>query len=371
MKPEATIVIPTFDHADTLYVSVRSAQLQTVRNVEIFIIGDGVPEATRSIVGELSADPRIRFFDNPKSPRHGEPYRHQALQEARGDIVCYLSDDDLYFPDHVEYMRSLLHGADFVNALPLVYDNGEFRILAVDLQQESNYHVIAQGYTGRFGLSYVAHTLEFYRRLPFGWHTTPGDIATDQYMWRQCLAVPDCRARSGFLPTVLRFPAPSRIQHTPRERRLELEEWLPRLLEPAQRERLRKNCLEYAVRSAAREMAEAVLFKASISGWSPAPIPGRSAGERQPAKIRTQSADLDELREIVAMQAEQLEIWQRSHEVQERTASEWERSYRELERRYSAMIGSPVWTIREKMLRVPVLGSGLKYAGRLLLRGTR
>ena len=58
-----------------------------------------------------AADPRVRWFDNPKGPRHGELHRHAALQEARGEIVCYLCDDDLWLPDHVERMRALLDGA--------------------------------------------------------------------------------------------------------------------------------------------------------------------------------------------------------------------------------------------------------------------
>ena len=82
---EATILIPTFDHGPTLNRSVASALDQTVKEIEVFVVGDGVSDPTRDIVAELrSRDHRIRFFDHPKGPRNGEIHRHAALQDARG-----------------------------------------------------------------------------------------------------------------------------------------------------------------------------------------------------------------------------------------------------------------------------------------------
>jgi len=111
----ATVIVPTHDHGPTLRFALASALAQTVEDIEVLVIGDGVPDVTREIVDEvLRQDARVRFFDHPKGPRHGEPYRHEALGEARGDIVCYLCDDDLWLPQHVELVREALEGADFV-----------------------------------------------------------------------------------------------------------------------------------------------------------------------------------------------------------------------------------------------------------------
>jgi glycosyltransferase involved in cell wall biosynthesis len=102
MSVAATVIVPTHDHGPTLRLSVGSALAQTIEDIEVLVIGDGVPDVTREIVGELSRnDERLRFFDHPKGLRHGELYRHEALAQARGEIVCYLSDDDLWFPEHV------------------------------------------------------------------------------------------------------------------------------------------------------------------------------------------------------------------------------------------------------------------------------
>src|SRR5436309_1083330 len=99
----ATVLIPTHDHAPLLRHSLASVQEQSVEDIEIFVIGDGVTDETRALVAGLATDdPRIRFFDHPKAPRHGEILRHAALAEARGEIVCYQADDDLWLPGHLE-----------------------------------------------------------------------------------------------------------------------------------------------------------------------------------------------------------------------------------------------------------------------------
>jgi GalNAc5-diNAcBac-PP-undecaprenol beta-1,3-glucosyltransferase len=169
MTLAATVVVPTHDHGPTLLRSVGSALAQTVEDLEVFVIGDGVPALTREIVAELAAaDERVRFFDNPKGPRHGEIYRHEALQQARGEIVCYLSDDDLWLPGHLEQLRDLLADADFAHASPLWIDTeGRPRPWLVDLERPFYRELILSG-ENRIPLPCAGHTSALYRRLPAG-----------------------------------------------------------------------------------------------------------------------------------------------------------------------------------------------------------
>src|SRR6266498_4170613 len=99
---KATVILPTHEHSALLPLALRSVQSQTVQELEIFIVGDGVRDSGRKSITRLAkADDRIRFFDYPKAPRQGEANRQVALREARGSIVCYQSDDDLWLPEHV------------------------------------------------------------------------------------------------------------------------------------------------------------------------------------------------------------------------------------------------------------------------------
>src|SRR5262245_54799950 len=114
MAPLATVLIPTHDHGPTLRYALTSALFQTVGEVEVFVIGDGISPEGRAVAEEFAvADERVRFFDFQKGERHGEASRHEALAEANGEFVFYLSDDDLWFSDHVAELSALLHEADF------------------------------------------------------------------------------------------------------------------------------------------------------------------------------------------------------------------------------------------------------------------
>ncbi|HUF18169.1 MAG TPA: glycosyltransferase family A protein [Thermoanaerobaculia bacterium] len=63
----ATVIIPTFDHGPLLKYSVESALKQTVDDIDIFVVGDGVPAEHREAVSAaVRSDSRIRF---PRSSR--------------------------------------------------------------------------------------------------------------------------------------------------------------------------------------------------------------------------------------------------------------------------------------------------------------
>lgn len=264
MPVVATVLIPTFNHGPTLRQSVGSVLEQTVSDIEIFIVGDGVPDGTREIVADLmSQDERVRFFDNPKGPRTGEIHRHQALAEARGEIVCYLSDDDLWLPDHVETMRDLLEEADYANALMLHLDAaGGLGVAPLDLSYPGERQLVVMGRKGT-SLSSMTHTLEMYRRLPYGWRTTPDGIYTDYYMQQQFLGEASCRAVSSMRPTMLKFKSPDRAGWTLEQRVTELEAWRRKFADAAEREKFVYQVLDVLVRE---EVAMRHRFEDSV-GW--------------------------------------------------------------------------------------------------------
>lgn len=254
--PIATVLVPTHDHGPLLTFAVRTALQQSVRDIEIFIVGDGMDDATRAAALELQrGDDRVRVFEHPKGPRHGELHRHAALQYARGRIVCYLCDDDLWFPEHVETLSTLLETADFAHVLPLrIEPDGSARAYLGHLAVEGVRERMQQLWNF-IPLSCAAHTMALYRRLPCGWRTSPPDVWTDLYMFRQILAAPDCRAVSSSRLTALHFASPPRRDWTMEQRIDELTVWSERL---ADRDRVRvlyEQVIDDAMRSfAAREL---------------------------------------------------------------------------------------------------------------------
>ncbi|HEX2025371.1 MAG TPA: glycosyltransferase family 2 protein [Actinomycetota bacterium] len=252
MTLRATVIVPTFDHGPTLARSVPTALAQTVQEIEVFIVGDGVPEATREVVGGLARDDeRVRFFDNPKGPGNGEVHRHTALGEASGRIVAYLGDDDLWMPEHLATLEDLLADRDFAHTYPVrVEPDGTFGDWNVNLELAWYRDAMLDG-TNFVPLSCAGHTMDLYRRLPHGWRTKPDGVWSDLYMWQQILSVPDVGVRSGTLPTVLHFPSSTR-NGWPAHRRLEeLDAWSERMRAPGFRAELCRAVLDRTARAQA------------------------------------------------------------------------------------------------------------------------
>lgn len=227
---EATILVPTYNHGETLLYSVRSAFAQTVQDIEILIVGDGISSEGRQAAQVLQKeDPRVKFFDNPKGERHGEVHRHEALKGAKGKIVCYLCDDDLWMPDHIEVMVKALKDHDFAHALPIgVHTDWSIGIWRCDLSFDYfKDFIIKEG--NRIPLSCGGHTLELYRKLREGWSPAPEAIFSDLFMWRKLLSHPDVRLKSTMRPTVVHFPASYRASFGSLMRVAELREWSKKL----------------------------------------------------------------------------------------------------------------------------------------------
>ncbi|MFC1773989.1 glycosyltransferase family 2 protein [Pseudomonadota bacterium] len=258
MEVAATIIMPTFNHGGTIEYAVASVLNQTISDFELFIIGDGVPESSKEMIQVLAdSDPRIRFFDNPKHSRRGEPYRHQALQEARGKIVCYICDRDLWLPNHLEYMQALLQNADFAHCLSLhIFTGDKYRFFPIDLSNPFYRKYMQERHAhNRVAFSCAAHTIDMYRRLPIGWETTPEKIFTDWYMFKKFLAVEDCRCVSGTYPSAITFPSPPRLNCSQEERIAELQHWANRVSTAEGRMQYVIEALEKAVSLRDKELA--------------------------------------------------------------------------------------------------------------------
>jgi outer membrane murein-binding lipoprotein Lpp len=230
MSAECTVIIPTHDHAPLLAHTVRSVWAQTMTDFELVVIGDGVGDDTRELMTELCrTDARTRFVDRPKSPRTGEPYRHEVLESCASRWVAYCGDDDLLFPYHLEAARERLRDADLVHGYGSYVDaDGEIVVTWVDLARR-DHRTCALEIESLAGLTGMAHTMDAYWRLPFGWRTTPTGSFTDHYMYQQFLAEPSVRAGVIPIPTYVHFPSDQRAEWTVAQREAELVDWEARI----------------------------------------------------------------------------------------------------------------------------------------------
>lgn len=228
--PRASILVPTHDKPSTLPLAVASALAQTVPDVEVIVIGDGVTDAVRAAVQPLLADPRVRFLDLPKGPHHGEVHRHTAVLGARSDAILYLCDDDLFLRDHVADLLALLEDHDLVQCWNgFVTAQGRVHLFPSDLSDplEIAAHLAPSPIYNRVSVTGTGHTRSAYLALDDPWDTTPPGDHPDHHQFTKFMRRPGYRGATSPRMTALQLPTSEdgRDAWSDEERLAELVRW--------------------------------------------------------------------------------------------------------------------------------------------------
>lgn len=108
--PLVSIVLPTYKRAHVLPHAICSVLAQTHPHWELIVVDDNSPDDTAHVVAGF-ADPRIRYVKNDpnlKLPRA----LNRGFALARGDLLTWTSDDNLYAPRAIELMVERLRRGD-------------------------------------------------------------------------------------------------------------------------------------------------------------------------------------------------------------------------------------------------------------------
>lgn len=104
-RPFASIVIPTRERCDTLQFSLQTALNQSTDDYEIVVSDNFSNDDTRKVVTQLD-DARIRYVNPGRRLSMRDNYEY-ALENARGDYVIYIGDDDGIMPDAISKLKSV------------------------------------------------------------------------------------------------------------------------------------------------------------------------------------------------------------------------------------------------------------------------
>ncbi|MDR1083452.1 MAG: glycosyltransferase [Deltaproteobacteria bacterium] len=95
--PKVSAIISTYNRPQYLHESIASIVSQSMSDWELIILNDGGVDV--GAVAEKFADPRIRYVHD--SVNRGAAFRrNQGIDLARGEYICYLDDDDTFYPNH-------------------------------------------------------------------------------------------------------------------------------------------------------------------------------------------------------------------------------------------------------------------------------
>jgi hypothetical protein len=110
--PCVSVVIPTYNRADLVVEAIGSAQRQSYRDFEIIVCDDGSTDDTASRVRAL-ANP-VRYLGLAHTGRPGAP-RNRGIEAARGELIAFLDDDDLWEPEKLARQIELLASEPALN----------------------------------------------------------------------------------------------------------------------------------------------------------------------------------------------------------------------------------------------------------------
>jgi glycosyltransferase involved in cell wall biosynthesis len=92
-----TLVTPAYNQAEYLAAAVASVLAQTYPNIEYLVVDDGSTDATPAVLRSLGGRVRWHRQDN----RGQALTLNEAWRHGRGEVLAYLSSDDLLEPNAV------------------------------------------------------------------------------------------------------------------------------------------------------------------------------------------------------------------------------------------------------------------------------
>lgn len=89
---QVSVVIPTYNRADSIEASIRSALHQTYPIVEVLVCDDGSTDDTEAIVKSIK-DERVKWLPGEHSGRPATP-RNRGVKASTGGWLAFLDSDD-------------------------------------------------------------------------------------------------------------------------------------------------------------------------------------------------------------------------------------------------------------------------------------
>lgn len=105
MKEQISIIIPTFNRANTLNRAIESVQSQTCENWELIVIDDGSSDATEDLVKTYLHDSRIKYFFQEN--RGVSVARNVGINLASSNYIVFLDSDDQFYSFLIEELNNI------------------------------------------------------------------------------------------------------------------------------------------------------------------------------------------------------------------------------------------------------------------------
>ncbi len=118
--PLVSVVIPTYQRPKFLGRAIESVLKQTYQNWELLVVDDNEPDSearreTEAFMRRFESDARVRYLKH-ESNKGGAAARNTGIEQARGEYVAFLDDDDEWLSEKLSLqVRELLNSSKAVS----------------------------------------------------------------------------------------------------------------------------------------------------------------------------------------------------------------------------------------------------------------
>ena len=107
-KPVVSVVIPTYNRADTLAGAIDTVLQQTYDRIETVVVDDGSTDRTPELIDEYGGNARCYRFETNQGANAA---RNKGIELATGEYVAFLDSDDRWKPAKIAKQVDRLHEA--------------------------------------------------------------------------------------------------------------------------------------------------------------------------------------------------------------------------------------------------------------------
>lgn len=108
-SPLVSIIIPTYNRAAYLKLTLESIACQTYQNYEVWVIDDGSPNNEAEIICQQFL--KVNYIKISNSGGPAKP-RNIGIENAKGKYLAFVDDDDLWLPEKLETQVNFLESND-------------------------------------------------------------------------------------------------------------------------------------------------------------------------------------------------------------------------------------------------------------------
>ena len=103
--PLVSVIIPTYNRTDYLKITLNSVLSQTYKNIEIIVVDDGSEgDANKTLCDSFS---NVIYIKIKNSGGPARP-RNTGIKAAKGELIGFTDDDDIWLPQKLEKQVSTL-----------------------------------------------------------------------------------------------------------------------------------------------------------------------------------------------------------------------------------------------------------------------